>query len=129
MVMDEIVVELRWGTNYLMGAASATIAKFLWCVVMILEGAQDPEVSRLAVSVLGGVHAGIKEILAKSKIQSLDGLQRTDSRTAEDERLPEGNGNWGEADLEITAQRLYSGGFGRSRKERQRVGAASVVCL
>jgi hypothetical protein len=29
------------GTKYLMGAASATIAKFLWCVVTILEGAHD----------------------------------------------------------------------------------------
>jgi hypothetical protein len=76
------------GTKYLMGAASATIAKFLWCEVMILEGAHDPEASRLAVSVLGGVHAGIKRILAKSRIQSLEGLQCTDSRTAKDERLP-----------------------------------------
>jgi hypothetical protein len=31
---------------------------------MIVEGALNAEVSRLAVSVLGGVHAGIKEILA-----------------------------------------------------------------
>jgi hypothetical protein len=27
MVIDDIVVVLRWGTKYLMGAASATIAK------------------------------------------------------------------------------------------------------
>ena len=39
------------------------------------------------------------------------------------------NANWSEVDLEIAAQRLYSGGFGRSRKERQRAGAASVVGL
>jgi hypothetical protein len=34
--------EVAMGTKDLIGAASATIAKFLWCVVMILEGAQDP---------------------------------------------------------------------------------------
>ncbi len=67
------------GTKNFMGAASATIAKFMWRVVMILEGALDGKVSRLAVSGWGGVHAGRKGILASpSKIQSLEGLQRTD---------------------------------------------------
>ena len=47
-----------------MGAASATIAKIPVVCGMIVEGALDAEVSRLAVSVLGGVHAGIKGSLA-----------------------------------------------------------------
>jgi hypothetical protein len=54
--------EVAMGTKDLIGAASATIAKFLWCVIMISEGAPGQAVQRRAVSVLGGVHAGIKGI-------------------------------------------------------------------
>lgn len=55
------------GTKDLIGAASATIAKFLCCVIMILEGAQGQAVQRRTVSVLGGVHAGIKGTLAEAR--------------------------------------------------------------
>ncbi|KAE9375161.1 hypothetical protein N431DRAFT_195715 [Stipitochalara longipes BDJ] len=122
------------GTKDLIGAASATIAKFLWCwwcVIMISEGAPGQAVQRRAVSVLGGVHAGIKGIWAMPvEIELLEGLQRTDGAgSADGKRRVAVGDRWGlrrsrvwrsmGGQLEVEVQ-LYTRGLGRSRKGRYR---------